>query len=113
MMHRFVPVNGSALSVYARYFNYDFGLGYLRYNGFMNPAGAGNFGNAFPMFGTGSVIYTQLGYLLKNDLLGEGRGPLMPYVSLMSADYDRLANRMNVFDIGVNWMIKGHHTKLT
>jgi hypothetical protein len=105
--------NGSALSAYAGYFDYDFGPGYLRYNGIMNPAGAGNFGNAFPMFGTGSVIYTQLGYLFKNDLLGEGRGTLMPYVSLMSADYERLRDRMNVFDIGVNWMIKGHNAKLT
>jgi hypothetical protein len=35
------PLNvekGTALSAYAGYFNYDFGPGYLRYNGTMNPA---------------------------------------------------------------------------
>ena len=54
------------------------GPNYLRYNGIMNPANgitngpaAGSQGNAFPMFGTGNVIYTQIGYLLKKDLLGD------------------------------------------
>jgi len=42
------------------------------------------------MFGTGNVIYAQAGYLLKKDLLGEGNGTLMPYVTLQSAKYDRL-----------------------
>lgn len=117
------PVNmekGTALSAYAGFYNYDYGDGYLRYNGIMNPANGvsagyptGAQGNAFPMFGTGKVIYTQVGYLLKKDLLGEGRGTLMPYASLMSADYDRLHDRMNVIDIGVNWLLKGHTSKIT
>jgi hypothetical protein len=118
------PLNkekGTAISTYAGYYDYQFGRGYLRYNGTMNPAdgnsipGAvgGSQGNAFPMFGTGQVIYTQVGYLLKKDLLGPGNGTLMPYASLMSADYDRLQGRMNVFNMGVNWLIKGHTSKLT
>lgn len=118
------PVNkekGTALSAYAGYYNYNFGKGYLRYNGVMNPANgnsipsaiSGSQGNAFPMFGTGNVIYAQVGYLLRKDLLGDGNGTLMPYASLMSADYDRLKDRMNVIDVGVNWFIKGHTSKLT
>jgi hypothetical protein len=118
------PLNkekGTALSAYAGFFNYNFGQGYLRYNGIMNPAdgtsipGAigGSQGNAYPMFGTGQVIYAQIGYLMKKDLLGEAHGTLMPYASLMSADYDRLSGRMNVFDLGVNWLMKGHSSKLT
>ena len=118
------PINtekGNALSAYAGYFNNDYGKGYLRYNGTMNPANGsstvgainGSWGNAFPMFGTGQVIYAQLGYLFKKDLLGEGNGTLMPYASLMSADYDRLSDRMNVVDVGVNWLIKGHSSKLS
>lgn len=116
------PVNaekGTALSAYAGYFSYDFGPGYLRYNGIMNSANglaaghpAGSQGNAFPMFGTGSVIYLQAGYLMRKDLLGD-QGTLMPYVSLMSADFDRLSDRMNVINAGVNWLIKGHSSKLT
>jgi hypothetical protein len=117
-----VPLNtekGTALNAYAGYFNYDFGPGYLRYNGIMNPASsvtgpypAGSQGNAFPMFGTGKIIYTQMGYLMKKDLLGDG-GTWMPYVSWMSANYDRLDKPMNVVDVGVNWLIKGHSSKIT
>lgn len=116
------PINlekGTALSAYAGYYNLDYGTDYLRYNGIMNPANGidngpypGSQGNAFPMFGTGKVIYTQVGYLLKKDLLGSV-GTLMPYASLMSADYDTLTDGMNVLDIGVNWLIKGHTSKLT
>jgi len=116
------PVNiekGTAISAYAGYFDLDYGTDYLRYNGIMNPASGitnGPFsasqGNAFPMFGTGNVVYTQIGYLFEKDLLGDG-GTLMPYASLMSAGYDRLGDQMNVIDIGVNWLITGHSSKLT
>jgi hypothetical protein len=127
------PINkekGTALNAYVGYFNTDYGHGYLRYNGIMNPANGGTngvtplatasnpangnaFGNAFPMFGTGNVIYTQVGYLLKKDLFGEGNGTLMPYVSLQSAKYDRLDKQMNVWNFGMNWFIKGHTSKIT
>ncbi|SKC45156.1 hypothetical protein [Ohtaekwangia koreensis] len=118
------PLNtekGTALSAYAGYYNLDYGTNYLRFNGIMNPANgvtgsqyiSGTQGNAFPMFGTGQVLYTQIGYLLKKDLLGEGNGTLMPYASLMSADFDRLDDNMNVWDVGVNWFIKGHSSKIT
>jgi hypothetical protein len=123
-MYYDAPINtekGNALSAYAGYFDYDYGKGYLRYNGIMNPANGtsnptainGNWGNAFPMFGTGSIVYAQIGYLFQKNLLGEGNGTLMPYASLMSADYERLKERMNVIDVGVNWLIKGHSSKLT
>ncbi len=118
-----VPVrteSGTALSLYAGFFDLDYGPGYLRYNGIMNPAdgikdgpAAASQGNAFPMFGTGNVLYTQAGYLLKKDLLGEGKGTLMPYASYMRGDYDRLADPVNVFNIGINYLIKGHSSKLS
>ena len=86
-------------------------------NGITSPptgaAPANSQGNAFPMFGTGNVIYAQAGYLLKKDLLGEGNGTLMPYVTLQSAKYDRLDKQMNVWDFGMNWFIKGHTSKIT
>ncbi len=117
------PVNtekGTALNAYAGYYSYDFGPGYLRYNGIMNPASSvsgpypsGSQGNAFPMFGTGKVLYTQVGYLMRKDLLGEDNGTLMPYASLMSANYERLDKQMNVVDVGVNWFLKGHNSKFT
>lgn len=118
------PVNaekGTALNAYAGYFNLDYGPGYLRYNGIMNPtngtsvAGApgGSYGNSFPMFGTGNVMYAQVGYLLKKDLFGDGNGTLMPYATFQSAKFDRLDKQMNVFDVGMNWLIKGHNSKIS
>lgn len=74
-----VPFNkqkGTALNVYLGYFNTDYGRSYLRYIGVMNPADGpsssptyfgGSHGNVFPMYGTGHVIYSQFGYLLKKN----------------------------------------------
>lgn len=118
------PLNiekGTALNAYAGFFHTDYGPGYLRYNGSMNPGSsnstagspAGSQGNAFPMFGTGNVIYLQAGYLFRKDLFGEGNGTLMPYATFQSAKYNRLDQPMVVYDAGVNWFLKGHTSKLT
>jgi hypothetical protein len=114
------PERGTAVSAYMGYFNMDYGTNYLRYNGTMNPANGitngpagGSQGNAFPMFGTGQVIYAQFGYLLEKDLLGEGNGTLMPYASIMSGHYNRINDPMNVVDVGINWLIKGHTSKIS
>ncbi|MEO5977689.1 MAG: hypothetical protein ABIS36_14380 [Chryseolinea sp.] len=118
------PVNiekQTAISAYLGYFGLDYGTNYLRYNGIMNPASgisggpvglSGTQGNAFPMFGSGNTIYAQFGYLLKKDLLGEV-GTLMPYASIQSSDFDRLDDRTNVWNVGVNWLIKGQTSKIT
>jgi hypothetical protein len=37
----------------------------------------------------------------------------MPYVSLMSTGHDRLHDQMNVFNVGINWLIKGPNSKIT
>jgi hypothetical protein len=127
------PINkdkGTAINAYLGYFHTDYGPGYLRYNGIMNPANGGTpgvtplataanpanggaYGNAFPMFGTGQQIYAQVGYLLKKDLLGEDHGTLMPYATVQSASLDRLNGQMTVYDIGINWFLKGHTSKFT
>ena len=121
-----IPLNkekGTALSAYAGYFNLNYGKNYLRYNGIMNPANgsvatnaiaSSSYGNAFPMFGTGKVVYAQVGLLLPKKLLGEKGGQLLPYVSIMSGDYQKLNHRqMTVFDAGMNWLVNGHKAKVT
>lgn len=114
------PETGTAISVYAGYFGTDYGKNYLRYNGIMNPANgttnpvfAGSHGNAFPMFGTGNVFYTQVGYKFKDNMLGEECGTLMPYASLMHADFDRLSDAVDVYNVGLNWLIKNHTSKIS
>ncbi len=117
------PLNaatGTAISAYGGYFHYDFGPGYLKNSGPMNPAngvraGAGALngpGNNYPMLGTGHVWYAQAGYLLKRDLLGE-YGTLQPQGSVQWARYDRLADPMVLLNVGVNWLLSGNNSKVT
>lgn len=112
---------GTAVSSYLGYFHTDYGKGYLRYNGLMNPATGttqplpgvgGTQGNAYPMFGNGSVVYAQFGYKLADNLLGS-QGTLQPYASWQHASYDRLEKDMNLYNVGLNWLIKGHTGKLS
>ncbi|MBF9219673.1 hypothetical protein [Hymenobacter ruricola] len=117
------PVNaatGTALTAYGGYYRYDFGPGYIRNVGAMNPAngvraGQGSFngaGNNAPLLGTGHILYAQAGYLLRRDLLG-GRGTLQPYAQAQWANYDRLADPMTLFNVGLNWLILGNLSKLS
>ncbi|MBL7930530.1 MAG: hypothetical protein JNL60_01425 [Bacteroidia bacterium] len=112
---------GTALNAFAGYYNTNYGPGYLRYNGLMNPSTGSNatnllsgnaFGNSFPMFGTGQVVYAQFGFLMKKT---EGeKGRLMPYASVQYADYQALQSKnMTVFNIGINWLLNGHKTKIS
>jgi hypothetical protein len=111
---------GSALNFYGGFFKTNYGSGYLRMNGIMNPANgttivsgpSNSYGNAFPMFGNGSVFYSQVGYLMPLATLGEEHGQLMPYFTIQSANYDRINKRMDVVDVGLNWFIQGHNSKI-
>jgi hypothetical protein len=115
------PVNkekGSAISAYAAYSYADYGHDYLRYNGVMNMASGNNntgvynknsYGNAFPMMGTGSTEFVQLGYKFKNDLFKK-HGTLQPYVGVQVSQYQALGSfNMTVADVGVNWLVSGYN----
>jgi hypothetical protein len=115
------PLNtasGTAISAYASYMNLQHGPGYIRNQATMNPANGSNRpsvlnggGNGYPSFGTGSLLYGQVGYKFKNNLVGSTT--LMPYASLQHASYDRLATKMNYWEVGTSWLLKGHTSKLT
>lgn len=122
-MYLDAPLNkekGSAISAYLGYFNMNYGKNYLRNNGIMNPANGlattgtsfNGIGNAYPMFGTGQTVYSQVGYLLPKNILKE-RGALMPYLSATYSKFQRLNDPTFVWDAGVNWLIKDHTSKLT
>lgn len=121
-----LPLNkekGTAISAFGGYYNTNYGYNYLRYNGIMNPATGGTakrmvqsnaYGNSIPMFGTGQLAYAQVGFLLPKKLLGEKNGQLMPYASAQYADYGALQHKVMVlFDVGFNWLIKGHNSKIS
>lgn len=110
---------GTAISAYAVYADYDFGPNYVRMGGPMNPANGNKLatvlngaGNAFPMYGTGQTVYAQVGYKMKKDLLGKA-GTLMPYVSMQHSNFEKLTDAVNYYDIGINWLMSGHGSKLT
>jgi hypothetical protein len=84
----------------------------------MNPANGNNnaailngAGNAFPMYGTGTTLYGQIGYKFKENLIG--KTTLMPYASIQSSNFNRLKDQMNFYDIGVNWLLANHTSKFT
>jgi hypothetical protein len=119
------PLNkdkGTALTAYAGYFNTNYGSNYIRTQQQMNPADANakapfsnsvsKGGNGWPMFGTGQVIYAQAGYLMKRDLLGS-QGTLQPYVCYQMNLFKALADPVNIYDVGLNWLMNGHKSKLS
>jgi hypothetical protein len=115
------PINkasGSAISAYAAYLNLNYGPGYLRNQATMNPANGSHntalingSGNGYPSFGTGSLWYAQIGYKFADSLVANTT--FMPYASVQYARYDRLQGGMLYWDAGINWLLKGHNSKLT
>lgn len=122
-----IPLNkekGTALSAYLGYFNTHYGDNYLRYNGIMNPASSTRlsadevitgqgpvFGNSFPMFGTGEIVYFQAGYLLPKLTNGTR---FLPYASCSYASFERLNDlKTIVYEAGINYLIQGHQSKVT
>ena len=109
-----------AFTAYIGYFNYNFGPGYLRNVGANNPATGllleeasfNGTGAAFPMIGTGQVLFWQTGYLLPEAAtLWSAR--LQPNVSVEYAWYDRLSDPMLVYELAFNLLFDGHSSKLT
>jgi hypothetical protein len=114
-----VKDNKYAISAYLGYFDTYYGENYIRNNGIMNPANGNtnpaNFngaGNSYPMFGTGSSVYAQLGFRLPKNLLGDGQ-TLLPYVSYRWSQYDKLADALHIYDAGVSWLMNKHQSKLS
>lgn len=124
------PLNkekGTNLTLMGGFYSTYYGRNYLRYNGQMNPAVAnpalygpatnGNgtpngSGNSYPMFGSGNNVYIQAAYLFKRDLLGE-QGTLQPYACGRFANYQALKDPMQIFNVGMNWLIEGHKSKIS
>lgn len=116
-----MPINkakGTALSVLATYYNYNFGTNYIRNIGILNlhstPATATNSwagaGNAQPTIGSGNIFYVQAGYQLPK--LKNGTA-FMPYLTITHKDFEALADPSTQFGLGLNYFVTGHHAKIT
>ncbi|MCG8373314.1 MAG: hypothetical protein MI700_07255 [Balneolales bacterium] len=117
------PVNssaGTAITSFLGWYQMDYGPDYIRNVGANNAANGTNgnrsfngTGNAFPMMGTGTTIFFQLGYLMRKDLLGEGNEQIQPNIAIQFSQFEKLDDPVLVYDLGVNLFIKGHLNKLT
>lgn len=115
-----VPVGeqGAAFHAFVNYSYMDYGPRYLRNLALLNPANGtilpeliNGSGNGYPAFGTGQVLYAQLGFKTR-DGLWTGSG-MMPYVALQCSDYRAVDDPMLFWDLGCNLFLKDHAAKFT
>jgi hypothetical protein len=110
----------NAITAYASYHYMDLGPNYMRNSGVMNPANGtdatgsmNGAGNAFPMVGTGSTIYMQLGYKFRDDLIPKN-GTIQPFVATQIGLFQALDQPMVMVEGGFNVFITGsHNSKLS
>jgi len=86
--------DGSALTAYATYQTNNYGEAYM-------------YGSTY---GTGSMLYTHLGYVISGD---KSKTRYQPYVAYSSNSYDVVEDNNNVFGLGLNAYMSGHNSKLT
>ncbi|GLB49136.1 hypothetical protein Y10_15040 [Neptunitalea sp. Y10] len=85
--------NGSALTAYATFQSNDYGTNYL-----------------YSAYGTGSMVYGHLGYVVPGNV---DKTRFQPYVTYASNSYDAVDDNRNVFGIGANAYLSGNNSKLT
>jgi hypothetical protein len=104
-----------AITAYGGYWHYDLGPDHLRMVGIMNPGTGGSTlngpGHAYPMFASGHHIYGELGYLLPFKVFGAHQ--IQPYGAVHAGILEALDDPSIVFDVGLNYLLTGHHAKLT
>ncbi|HRB73151.1 MAG TPA: porin, partial [Flavobacterium sp.] len=107
---------------YSVLYDYDFGPNYLRNIGIMNVGAAdpsftgdralAGAGNTQPMIGTGTIWYTQAGFLLPC----KAEKPVVriqPFGAYTYKKFEALEKSSSQFDIGANFFLDGHHAKIT
>lgn len=92
-----VGTNGSAVSAYLAYYNFDFGPNY-------------RLGGNSDLVATGNILYGQLGYALPAFSNGTR---LMPYVSFSNRSIEVADDPANSLGVGFNYFISGHNAKIT
>ena len=119
-----MPLNkrkDDCFSAYAVYSYYNFGQGFIRNLGVMNPAtkldatkaSFNGAGNAFPIVGTGHSVFVQAGYKLPAHFFGTKGFSIMPYSGFQMSKWDRLNSWMGIVDAGVNFLLVGNKAKIT
>lgn len=112
-----------AITAYSVFYHYNFGPNYWRAGGVMNTASG--FDPAFPaalrpingpgnariLMGTGNIFYLQAGLLLPKS--GHGKWRMQPFAAYSNKQLNYLDDTGHYFDFGFNFLIDGHHSKIT
>lgn len=105
---------GNTFSAYAAVNHFDFGPNYIRMLGVMNPTNGVNSsstlngsGVAFPMIGTGEIVYAQIAYKLKDNLF-KNNGTLQFYGASQFGQFEALSDPAVMLECAVNWLIHGN-----
>jgi len=106
------PLNrelNTAISIYGGFYHYDYGKNYIRNVGIGTPTIRGRglsyngAGNAYPMMGTGELLYGQAGYMLPNKWNNKVRKWQAQIVgAVQMAKYQLLDDAMVWYDVGFN-----------
>jgi len=131
------PINkekGTAVTAYGVWYNYGFGSDYVRSIGILNPTNGSSYtngyydrgtsgptstinGNMMPTIGTGNTFYAQAGYLMDKNIAKGVR--FQPYAAVAVNTFHGLKDENNkpvtfvVPQAGVNFLMEGHHSKIT
>lgn len=87
------PLGSGALTAYGVYAQYDYGKNFTGVRA-----------------STGQTLFGQVGYLLPKF---SGKGRLQPYAAAAWKDYDAFEQSGKQFYMGANWLINGHHAKIS
>jgi len=109
--------NKSSLTLYAVYYNANYGPNYLKKVAIMgNFAEGGTSLNGAGIteynFGTGDMAYASIGYLLPKNII-PGKNGLMPFYSIQYRNFEGLNQASIQHDFGVNYLIVGNKVKLS
>ena len=117
------PMNkekGTAFNVYAAAFRHNYGPNYIRNFGVNNMANGldaatasfNGSGNSYPVVGTGNSFVLQTGFTLPYFNQRKKTTRLMPAAAIQYSKFDRLADPMVSYDLGLSLLLKDHASKL-
>ena len=118
------PINtarNSVLTVYAAGFFNNYGKGYLRNLGIMNPtngtvsslASFNGAGNAAILFGTGQIVYLQTGWLIGSKTPEKSKVRFQPYAGIQYGMFNRINGANVITDSGINFYLNRHNSKIS
>lgn len=114
------PSKDMNFTLYSVWYHYNFGPGYLRVSGVMNPGTADTtysgtkaldgYGNGRVLMGTGNIWYTQTAFQLPKF---SSKLRIQPYITYSYKNLEALNQPGHYYNIGTNLLFDGNRAKLS